>query len=240
MLLLWLLLRVLLALPLIVLLLLATTITHYYCSLLPTTTTVYSYYPVAVFGPNIQREPTLRLALRLRGGMIIWVKTLTGKTTTERTFEVKTIALDVQASDTVLQVKMYIHVMEDIMPKKQHLVFMQESLQDDRAISEYNIQEGALLHLQIEWGMQIFLRTLDNQTIQMDVVPVDFVGFLKAMLEDQDGTPPDQQVIIWAAETLEDDRTLADYDIQNWDTLHYLRLCPHLANERREMRGLPG
>ena len=100
----------LLALPLIVLLLLlATTITHYYCSLLPTTTTVYSYYPVAVFGPNIQKGPTLRLVLRLRGGMQIFVKTLTGKTTTQRTLEVKTIALDVQASDTVLSIKTKIH-----------------------------------------------------------------------------------------------------------------------------------
>merc|ERR1712039_1088678 len=40
---------------------------------------------------NIQKESTLHLVLRLRGGMQIFVKTLTGKT----------ITLDVEASDTI-------------------------------------------------------------------------------------------------------------------------------------------
>jgi ubiquitin len=40
---------------------------------------------------NIQKESTLHLVLRLRGGMQIFVKTLTGKT----------ITLDVEPSDTI-------------------------------------------------------------------------------------------------------------------------------------------
>ena len=44
---------------------------------------------------NIQKESTLHLVLRLRGGMQIFVKTLTGKT----------ITLDVEASDTIDNVK---------------------------------------------------------------------------------------------------------------------------------------
>ena len=231
MLLLWLLLRVLLALPLIVLLLLlATTITHYYCSLLPTTTTVYSYYPVAVFGPNIQKEPTLRLVLRLRGGMQIFVKTLTGKTitldveasevkTTQRTPEVKTITLDVEASDTVLSIKTKIQEMENITPHQQHLVFMEESLGNNRAISDYNIQEGAVLVLDKEWGMQIVLKTIDNETILMDVMPVETVGFFKGMIQHKEGITPDQQVMISTVGLMEDERKLSDYNIQKWDTL---------------------
>merc|ERR1712139_306529 len=46
-------------------------------------------------GYNIQKESTLHLVLRLRGGMQIFVKTLTGKT----------ITLDVEASDTIDNVK---------------------------------------------------------------------------------------------------------------------------------------
>ena len=45
--------------------------------------------------PNIVRRSTLHLVLRLRGGMQIFVKTLTGKT----------ITLDVEASDTIDNVK---------------------------------------------------------------------------------------------------------------------------------------
>ena len=44
---------------------------------------------------NIQKESTLHLVLRLRGGMQIFVKTLTGKT----------ITLDVEASDSIDNVK---------------------------------------------------------------------------------------------------------------------------------------
>merc|ERR1712226_622918 len=44
---------------------------------------------------SIQKESTLHLVLRLRGGMQIFVKTLTGKT----------ITLEVEASDTIENVK---------------------------------------------------------------------------------------------------------------------------------------
>eukprot|EP01025_Chloroclados_australasicus_P054788 TRINITY_DN6531_c0_g1_i10.p1 TRINITY_DN6531_c0_g1~~TRINITY_DN6531_c0_g1_i10.p1 ORF type:complete len:134 (-),score=4.92 TRINITY_DN6531_c0_g1_i10:40-441(-) len=44
---------------------------------------------------NIQKESTLHLVLRLRGGMQIFVKTLTGKT----------ITLEVEGSDSIQQVK---------------------------------------------------------------------------------------------------------------------------------------
>jgi len=54
---------------------------------------------------NIQKESTLHLVLRLRGGMQIFVKTLTGKT----------IMLDVEESDTIDSVK------ENIQDKEGHL-----------------------------------------------------------------------------------------------------------------------
>jgi len=186
---------------------------------------------------NIQKESTLHLILRLRGGMFhctsgapsvwsdgeIFIRTLTGKTLT----------IAASSTDTIGAVKRKIEDKEGVPPEAQRLIFAGGRLEDDNTLGEYKFYGRETLYLILRlprWpegkhAVHVVSHVCGN-TFTFEVESMDTIDHLKSLIAEAAGIDADCQRLVFAGRQLEGS-TMLGFHCQPNDTLHLMqRLRP--------------
>jgi len=116
------------------------------------------HHPASSSNSCSSSSPSLLNVLSVpRGGMQLFVKTLTGKT----------VSIEVEEGESIEDVKAKIAEKEGIPPEQQRLIFGGQQLQDAKTLDDYDVGDDATLHLVLRLrggGVKAWLNQITSAT----------------------------------------------------------------------------
>lgn len=162
------------------------------------------------------------------------------------TFYGAVITVSVSAEDLVEAIKTKIEAKEGINCEQQLLFFAGQQLEDEKPLSHYHINSDTSRHLvlRLRDGMKIFVKTLSDKTIEVQVDPSETIEIVKVKIHEQEGISPCDQRLLQDGRDLADLRTLSDYGIKHKSTLqldlHLGGPCPICQTQFKNADSTPG
>ena len=156
---------------------------------------------------TIRREEQLVQEHERPRGLLLFVKTLTGKT----------ITLNVSGSDTAADLKQKIMEKEGIPVNQQCLIAAGKSLKDTDDVPTIGIQNRSVLHLVLRVPscspLSLSVQTPTGQSLTICSNIADTVNQIKEIIETENGFAAAQQVLLYDGTILQGERTLGSYSI---------------------------
>ena len=153
---------------------------------------------------NLQKESTLHLTLRLRGGVQIFVRVLPGK---------KTITLEVEPNHSIKTVKQLIQDKEGILPDQQCLIFAGIELEDSGTLNDYRISKESTLDLILK--IDVLLKMSTGKLLLLELKSTDTIRDVKDKIHVKEGILPDRQRVMFDGKKLEDSCSVGECNIQS-------------------------
>ena len=90
-------------------------------------------------------------------------------------------------------------------------------------IKDYNFDKNNNILQLVKCPFCIFVKTLVEKTVIIPCEPADTIAKIKEMIQENIDLPADSQRLVHMGKQLEDNKTLADYNIKNLSILHVIQ-----------------
>ena len=134
---------------------------------------------------------------------------------------IKKIEIDVEYSDTIVNIKQKIECKEENLPNYYRLTFDTMELENNLTLKDYNIEKNCTINLVKINIIQIFVENLNRKKIFFEVDYFDTIENIKEKILFKEGIFSYKCKLLFEGINLENNKTLKDYNI-NENSIIYL------------------